>query len=132
MGSMVAVDADELYLNSFCFGYRMTNRDRCNPLFLAYSSRGIPGRQAMYALAQGATRYNLSKKRFLELQLLLPPLAEQRAIATVLFDMDSEITALEQRLDKTRAIKQGMMQQLLTGSIRLPIPATSVEGEADP
>ena len=51
-----------------------------------------------------------------------PTLAEQQAIATVLCDMDAEITALEHRLDKTRAIKQGMMQQLLTGSIRLPIP----------
>ena len=47
---------------------------------------------------------------------------EQRAIATVLSDMDAEIAALERRLDKTRAIKQGMMQQLLTGAIRLPIP----------
>jgi type I restriction enzyme S subunit len=46
--------------------------------------------------------------------------------------MDAEIAAQERRLVKTRAIKQGMMQQLLTGSIRLPIPATSVEGEADP
>ena len=52
----------------------------------------------------------------------LPPLPEQQAIATVLSDMDAEIVALEHRLDKTRAIKQGMMQQLLTGSIRLPIP----------
>ena len=121
-GSMVVVDADELYLNSFCFGYRMANHDRCDPLFLAYFSRGKPGRQAMYALAQGATRYNLSKKRFLMLQLPLPPLPEQQAIATVLSDMDAEIAALERRLDKTRAIKQGMMQQLLTGSIRLPIP----------
>jgi type I restriction enzyme S subunit len=57
---------------------------------------------------------------------------EQQAIATVLSDMDAEIAAQERRLVKTRAIKQGMMQQLLTGSIRLPIPATSVEGEADP
>jgi type I restriction enzyme S subunit len=64
------------------------------------------------------------------IRIPLPPLPEQRAIATVLSDMDSEITALEQRLDKTRAIKQGVMQQLLTGAIRLPIP--SVEGEADP
>ena len=52
----------------------------------------------------------------------LPPLPEQQAIATVLSDMDAEIAALEHRLDKTRAIKQGMMQQLLTGTIRLPIP----------
>jgi type I restriction enzyme S subunit len=49
----------------------------------------------------------------------LPLIDEQCAIATVLSDMDDEITALERRRDKTRAIKQGMMQQLLTGRIRL-------------
>ena len=59
----------------------------------------------------------------------LPPLPEQRAIATILSDMDSDITALERRLDKTRAIKQGMMQQLLTGSIRLPIPDDDTEDD---
>ena len=46
-------------------------------------------------------------------------IAEQHAIASVLSDMDSEIAALEQRRDKTRAIKQGMVQQLLTGRVRL-------------
>ena len=51
--------------------------------------------------------------------LLVPPESEQHAIASVLSDMDAEITALEQRRDKTRAIKQGMMQQLLTGRVRL-------------
>jgi type I restriction enzyme S subunit len=49
----------------------------------------------------------------------LPPLPEQRAIATVLSDMDAEITALEARREKTRTLKQGMMQELLTGRIRL-------------
>ena len=58
-----------------------------------------------------------------------PTLPEQRAIATVLFDMDAEIVALERRLDKTRAIKQGMMQQLLTGSMRLPIPDANTEDD---
>lgn len=48
-----------------------------------------------------------------------PTVTEQTAIATVLSDMDAEITALERRRDKTRAIKQGMMQQLLTGRVRL-------------
>ena len=51
-------------------------------------------------------------------------IAEQHAIASVLSDMDAEITALEQRRDKTRAIKQGMMQQLLTGRMRLVKPNT--------
>ena len=53
------------------------------------------------------------------MQIPLPQPAEQRAIATVLSDMDTEIAALERRRDKTRAIKQGMMQALLTGRIRL-------------
>ena len=58
------------------------------------------------------------------------PIEEQRATATVLSDMDTEIAAPERRLNETRAIKQGMMQQLLTGSIRLPIPDDATEGDA--
>lgn len=53
----------------------------------------------------------------------IPQVEEQRAIATVLSDMDAEIAALETRLTKTQAIKQGMMQALLTGRIRLKIEA---------
>jgi len=49
----------------------------------------------------------------------VPPLEEQQAIAKVLSDMDSEISALEQRRDKTKALKQAIMQELLTGRIRL-------------
>src|SRR5439155_1977698 len=55
----------------------------------------------------------------LNLRLQVPLLEEQRAIAIVLSDMDAEIAALEARRDKTKAIKQGMMQELLTGRIRL-------------
>jgi len=49
----------------------------------------------------------------------LPEIKEQTAIATVLSDMGAEIAALEQRRDKTRALKQGMVQELLTGRTRL-------------
>jgi type I restriction enzyme S subunit len=52
-------------------------------------------------------------------ELALPPLNEQSAIATVLSDTDAEIAGLEARRDKTHALKQGMMQELLTGRIRL-------------
>ena len=51
--------------------------------------------------------------------ILLPSLAEQTAIATILSDMDADLAALEAKLAKARHIKQGMMQQLLTGQIRL-------------
>ena len=49
----------------------------------------------------------------------VPPLPEQTAIAEVLTDMDAELAALEQRREKTRALKQAMMQELLTGKTRL-------------
>ena len=55
-----------------------------------------------------------------EMRVVLPPCrGEQTAIAEVLSDMDAELAALEQRRDKTRALKQGMMQELLTGRTRL-------------
>ena len=51
--------------------------------------------------------------------VLLPSLTEQTAIASVLMDKDAELGALEQRREKTRVLKQGMMQELLTGRTRL-------------
>ena len=63
---------------------------------------------------------HISPKDIRDFSIPLPPTKEeQTAIANVLSDMDAEITALEARRDKTKAIKQGMMQVLLTGSIRL-------------
>ena len=61
----------------------------------------------------------ISKSIFSEFVFQVPSLEEQRSIASILSDIDAEIAALEQRRDKTRAIKQGMMQQLLTGRVRL-------------
>ena len=119
MGAMVGEQLDNLYLNSFCFGFRVHDENEHDALFLAYFFRGAVGRATMNALAQGATRYNLSKSQFLALELSIPPCDEQRAIAAVLSDMDAEIEALERRRDKVRAIKQGMMQELLTGRVRL-------------
>jgi type I restriction enzyme S subunit len=64
-------------------------------------------------------RGSLRWRAFSEITVRLPTLPEQTAIAEVLSDMDAEIAALEQRLVKTRALKQGMMQELLTGRVRL-------------
>ena len=74
----------------------------------------------LIALCGGSTFLEIGKKQLESFMITLPKnLDEQQAIATVLSDMDAEITALEQRRDKTRVIKQGMMQQLLTGRVRL-------------
>jgi type I restriction enzyme S subunit len=65
------------------------------------------------------TGYNRHFKFLKERGFLAPSLAEQEAIATILSDMDAEIAALEAKLAKARQLKQGMMQELLTGRIRL-------------
>ena len=72
--------------------------------------------------AIGSTFLEIGKREMASLEVNLPPLEEQHTIAAVLSDMDTEIAALERRRDKTRALKQGMMQQLLTGRTRLLTP----------
>lgn len=80
-------------------------------------------RAAMTRLATGISVFGVSKANVASVVVEIPCLLEQQAIAQVLSDMDAEIEALEARVAKTRDIKQGMMQQLLTGRIRLVSPA---------
>lgn len=115
----VIADLENTYLNSFCFGYRLFGSDQIEPIFMAALIRSGEGRERIKHLAQGATRYNLSKRALLELALKLPSYDEQLAIAAILSDMDAEIQTLESRLAKARAVKEGMMQNLLTGRVRL-------------
>lgn len=79
-------------------------------------------------MGQGDAIVHISASSLAQIQLKLPPFVEQQAIATVLYDMDVEIAALERRREKTRAIKQGMMQALLTGKVRLAKPNSAMEG----
>jgi type I restriction enzyme S subunit len=70
-------------------------------------------------LQAGSTISHLYQKDFMSFGFMVPRLEEQIAIAQILSDMDGEIEQLEQKLDKYRMIKQGMMQELLTGKTRL-------------
>ena len=69
--------------------------------------------------SRGTTIQGVSRGEVESLAMDLPPLSEQQSIASVLSDMDNELSALEHRSDKIRAIKQGMIQELLTGRTRL-------------
>lgn len=89
----------------------------CN--FISYLLSTPLYRRKTLSLARGTTIKHLYPATFLTYKIALPPFFEQTAIANILSDMDSELTALEQRRDKTRALKQGMMQELLTGKTRL-------------
>jgi len=119
MCSVLLEDIPNLYLNSFCFGFRLNKDSREDGLYLSFYFRSSEGRKLFYSMAQGATRYNLSKGNFNKLEILLPKPEEQIEIATILSDMDDEINALRTKLEKYRNVKTGMMQNLLTGKIRL-------------
>jgi len=119
MCSVLLDNIPDLYLNSFCFGFRLNKEVNANGLYLSYFFRSNVGRKLIFFLAQGATRHNLSKNSFLTLEIPYPRPEEQTAIAQVLSDMDEEIEALEKKRDKYKMIKQGAMQLLLTGKVRL-------------
>lgn len=74
----------------------------------------------MVELASGSTFLEVSKRDLGSIEILVPHTSEeQAAIAAVLSDMDAEIEALEAQLEKTHYLKSGMMQDLLTGRVRL-------------
>jgi len=68
---------------------------------------------------KGITIHHLYGNDLRDIEIALPLIQEQTRIATILSDMDNEINALEKKLSKTKELKQGLMQQLLTGKIRL-------------
>lgn len=119
MCSVLLDDVPNLYLNSFCFGFRLNNEIKVSGLYLSYFFRSDVGRRLVFFLAQGATRHNLSKTSFMKLEIPYPSYEEHVAIAQVFSDMDIEIKQLEKKLAKYRLIKQGMMQELLIGKTRL-------------
>lgn len=117
--SVLLSDVENVYLNSFSFGFRFHQHAKSDGRFFAYWFRSHKGREAMAYLAQGATRYNIAKRAFMKLEITLPGAAEQAAIADVLSDLDAEIRALEYRRAKALAFKHAMAHQLFTGRIRL-------------
>lgn len=105
-----------LYLNSFCFGFRLNDNNEFNNTFLAYLLRGESVRLQISKMAQGSTRYNLSKTQLLnKLNLYYPnDKNEQEKISRVLSTCDEVIEKTEETIEKYKQIKAGMMQDLFT------------------
>lgn len=120
LGTVVDFDVPRgVYLNSFCFGYRLTRPNVIDPTFLSYYFRSACGREIVFGLAQGATRYNIAKTKLLRVPIDLPSVSEQKAVAAALLKADELIASLQKTIVKKRGIKRGMMQELLTGRTRL-------------
>ena len=114
LGKVHFVDSDYWPHNTSLW---VTKFDKADPKFIYFLFTHI----SFERFASGSGVPTLNRNDAHCFKVALPLTEEQTAIATVLSDMDKEIQALEQRLTKTRDLKQGMMQQLLTGKIRLPV-----------
>ena len=93
--------------------------DKASQQFCKYMLQSAVGRSQVASFLKGAAQPGLNCGDVEKFRLPLPTMREQTAIATVLSDMDAELAALEARRDKTRDLKQAMMQELLTGKTRL-------------
>lgn len=103
---------EETYLNSFCFALRPFDIEKTQPQFFRYLFYSPIYRKSVTAIAQGSTRYNLSKGAFLELQIPIPNPKEQQKIAACLSSLDELISAHSQKLELLKAHKKGLMQNL--------------------
>lgn len=113
MTSVLLDEVVNLYLNSFCFGFRLHNFNRLNPFFSSYLFRGETVRRKIIELAQGSTRFNLSKQGLLKLLLYLPPIYEQQKIAEILTVWDIAINTSKSTLEELIKQKKWLAYNLL-------------------
>lgn len=117
IGRVGFIDADHKYVlgdHVYCLDAK-----KGDPRFLAYVINSSPINWAIRKKVIGSAQLGLGRRSVEEQEIPFPDLTEQTAIANILRDMDTEIATIETRRTKTRALKQAMMQELLTGRARL-------------
>ena len=119
--SVLLNKCDNLYLNSFCFGYR-ADKNILSSEFAAFFFHSSEIRKTITKLAQGSTRYNISKNNLMKLCLRMPQLEEQQKIASFLTAVDDKIAALTQKCENLERYKRGVMQQIFSQEIRFTQP----------
>lgn len=110
---------EDIYLNSFCFGYRPCSSKVLNPYFCKFLFRSQVFREKVVKLAQGSTRYNLSKVSMMKIKINLPSFQEQTEIANFLTSIDEKIKRLVDEIAVFEKYKKGIMQKLFSQEIRL-------------
>ena len=108
MASVWFGSKDNTYLNSFCFGFRPTKE--IDPYYMAFMPRSDIIRRKIIILAQGISRYNLSKKQVMKIVVPLPELSEQYKIGAYLQSLDHLITLHQRKLDQLQVMKKFMLQ----------------------
>ena len=104
MCSTIECDVKDVYLNSFCFGFRIIDKSIDNK-YLSYYFRSIYGRNIMKTIAQGSTRFNLPKEKFLNYEIQIPSdISKQNEISKILLNLDKEIEKSIIKLQKYKKL----------------------------
>lgn len=110
MSSVWLSDQRNVYLNSFCFGYRQDGSFDSN--YLAYMLRSANVRADLTLLAQGISRFNISKNKVMELEVPCPTIDEQRQVGSFLRQLDNLITLHQRKYDSLCSVKKSMLQKM--------------------
>ena len=110
MSSMWLGNADNIYLNSFCFGYRPTIE--FDNYYLAFMLRSASIRKKFQLLAQGISRYNISKNKVMEMSIPVPSIEEQQKIGAFFKQLDDTIALYQRKLDLLKEQKKGFLQKM--------------------
>ena len=108
----VYLGKEKVYLNSFCFGIHITNKEVAFPPYLSYYVSSTAFRKFIYPYAQGSTRFNLCKADFEKASIKLPTLADQKRIYSVLGHIDCKIETERQMLNLYNSQKQYLLRQM--------------------
>ncbi|MDK7295884.1 restriction endonuclease subunit S [Lactobacillus jensenii] len=110
LSSVLDTNLNECYLNSFSFGYRLKEISMFDNLFNSYNFRSPNFRRKMYILAQGISRYNISKKAVLNETICFPKISEQKQIGKLIKLMNSLLSLQQRKLELISALEKGLGQ----------------------
>lgn len=110
MSSVWLRELDNVYLNSFCFGYRLLVH--VDSYFMAYYLRSSYFRRKITFLAQGISRFNISKNKVMKIEFFLPPTEEQQLIGNYFKSLDELIKNNQDALENLRHFKQSCLQKM--------------------
>lgn len=110
MTSVLIEKQGKMYLNSFCFGYRLY--EKYDSYYLAYMLRSNSFREKIIMLAQGISRYNISKNKVMEIDVFIPSYKEQMEIGKYFRDFDTLITLHQRKLEKLMNVKKSMLEKM--------------------
>ena len=108
----VYLGKEKVYLNSFCFGFHITNTKVAFPPYLSYYVSSTAFRKFIYPYAQGSTRFNLCKADFEKASIKLPTLENQKRIYSILSHIDNKIETERQTLELYNSQKQYLLRQM--------------------